>query len=50
MEKGDPTVGMGVYATAIFLTNGVNELLAVSAPEKDTYALNLDIMRSLEKR
>ena len=50
MEKGDPTVGMGVYVTAMFLTDGLKDLSKVSSPDLDTYALNLDILEAVKRR
>jgi len=39
MEKGDPSVSMGVYATALWLMGRVQALAALAAPEHDLGAL-----------
>ena len=43
MEKGDPSVGMGVYATALWLMGRHAALPEVAAPEHDATALAQDI-------
>lgn len=43
MEKGDPTVGMGVYATALWFMGRHAVLPEVAAPEHDRNALKKDI-------
>lgn len=43
MEKGDPSVGMGVYATAMWLIGRHAALPDVAAPEHDLNALEQDI-------
>jgi hypothetical protein len=43
MEKGDPSVGMGVYATALWLMGRHAALPGVAAPEHDATALAQDI-------
>ena len=43
MEKGDPSVGMGVYATALWLMGRHAALAEVAAPEHDRNALEQDI-------
>lgn len=43
MEKGDPSVGMGVYATALWLMGRHTALAEVAAPEHDRNALEQDI-------
>ena len=43
MEKGDPSVGMGVYATALWLMGRHAALPEVAAPEHDGTALAQDI-------
>ena len=49
MEKGDPGVGMGIYALAIWLMGRTQALADVSAPEYDMAALDLEL-RSLKRR
>ena len=43
MEKGDPSVGMGVYATALWLMGRHAALPEVAAPAQDLNALEQDI-------
>jgi hypothetical protein len=43
MEKGDPAVGMGVYATALWLMGRHAALPEMAAPVHDTNALEQDI-------
>ena len=43
MERGDPSVGMGVYATALWLMGRHAALPEVAAPVHDTNALEQDI-------
>lgn len=43
MEKGDPSVGMGVYATALWLMGRHAALPETAAPEHDLNALEQDI-------
>lgn len=43
MEKGDPSVGMGVYATALWLMGRHAALPELAAPEQDLNALEQDI-------
>jgi transcriptional regulator with XRE-family HTH domain len=52
MEKGDPSVGMGVYATALWLMGRHAALPEVAAPAQDLNALEQDIeaVRQRSKR
>jgi hypothetical protein len=43
MEKGDPSVGVGVYATGLWLIGRINALNALANPQDDLGALELDI-------
>ena len=43
MEKGDPSVGMGVYATALWLMGRHAALPDMAAPAQDANALAQDI-------
>jgi transcriptional regulator with XRE-family HTH domain len=43
MEHGDPSVGMGVYATALWLMGRHAALPEVAAPAQDLNALEQDI-------
>ncbi|WP_233233216.1 XRE family transcriptional regulator [Bordetella sp. LUAb4] len=54
MERGDPTVSMGVYATALWLMGRADALAELAAPEHDKGALEEDVRiakaRSVRKR
>jgi len=44
MEKGDPRVSMGVYATALWLMGRDEALRDLAAPENDTQALAKEML------
>jgi hypothetical protein len=44
MEKGDPRVSMGVYATALWLMGRDGELRELAAPENDAQALAQEML------
>ena len=44
MEKGDPRVGMGVYATALWLLGQDDSLKGLASPEKDAQALAKEVL------
>jgi len=50
LEKGDPTVGMGAYASALWLMGRVQALADVAAPAADLGALELDIRGARRRR
>jgi hypothetical protein len=54
MEKGDPSVSMGVYATALWLIGRSQAMRELAAPEYDKAALEDAVraarMRSVRKR
>jgi transcriptional regulator with XRE-family HTH domain len=50
MERGDPGVGAGIYATALWLMGRVNELPALAAPAEDQGALESDVRAALKRR
>jgi hypothetical protein len=54
MEKGDPSVSMGVYATALWLVGRSQALAELAAPEHDQGALEAVVRaaraRSVRKR
>jgi hypothetical protein len=50
MERGDPGVGAGIYATALWLMGRVNALPAVAAPGEDQGALESDVREALKRR
>lgn len=43
MEKGDPTVSIGVYATALWLIKRQDALMTLADPQHDLVALESDI-------
>src|SRR6476659_3697687 len=50
MERGDPGVGAGIYATALWLMGRVNALPAIAAPAEDQGALESDVRDALKRR
>lgn len=54
MEKGDPAVAFGSYATALWLMGRAQALAELAAPEKDLGALDSEVraaaLRSVRKR
>ncbi|MFG6573466.1 helix-turn-helix domain-containing protein [Sulfitobacter sp. 1A13353] len=50
MEAGDPAVSLGIYATALWLFDRVEQLEALMDPHADAYATRLDIERSSRAR
>jgi transcriptional regulator with XRE-family HTH domain len=48
LESGDPSVSMGIYATALWLIGRDGELATIAAPEHDKGALELDIQAAIE--
>lgn len=44
MERGDPRVGMGVYATALWLMGRDDGLRILAAPETDAQALAQELL------
>ncbi|MDP2815159.1 MAG: hypothetical protein Q8O19_00595 [Rectinemataceae bacterium] len=50
MEKGDPSVGMGIYATAIWLGGQLESLGEVAMPASDSKALEMEILRVRRNR
>ena len=49
MEKGDPSVGVGVYATALWLIGRTGAFAALANPQDDLGALQLDIRQATER-
>jgi transcriptional regulator with XRE-family HTH domain len=43
LEKGDPTVSMGAYVSALWLMGRVQALPKIAAPEADLAALERDV-------
>lgn len=50
LERGDPAVGAGLYATALWLIGTVSGLPALAAPAEDRGALEGDVREALERR
>lgn len=50
MEAGDPSVSIGIYATALWVFDRVQYVETLMDPHEDTYATRLDIERSSRKR
>ena len=50
MERGDPGVGVGIYATALWLIGRVAALPELAAPEADRGALESDVRAALHRR
>src|SRR5262245_33758441 len=46
LEKGDPTVSMGAYASALWLMGRIQALPEVAAPEADLGALELNVRQA----
>lgn len=42
LEKGDPTVSMGTFASAAFVLHLLDRLASLAAPSKDSLGLKLD--------
>lgn len=50
LERGDPGVGVGLYATALWLIGRVSGLPALAAPADDRGALEGDVREALQRR
>ncbi|MGH8295701.1 MAG: helix-turn-helix domain-containing protein [Steroidobacteraceae bacterium] len=50
IERGDPGVGVGLYATALWLVGRVSGLPGLAAPEEDRGALEGDVRQALQRR
>jgi transcriptional regulator with XRE-family HTH domain len=50
MERGDPGVGAGIYATALWLMGTVRGLPDLAAPAADRGALESDVRQALQRR
>ena len=48
LESGDPSVGIGIVATALWLIQRDGELGHIAAPEHDQGALEMDIRAAVE--
>jgi hypothetical protein len=50
MERGDPGVSSGIYATALWLMGRVNALPTIAAPVEDKGALESDVRGALKRK
>lgn len=50
LERGDPGVSAGIYATALWLMGRTGALAQLAAPETDRGALEADVRAALESR
>lgn len=50
MERGDPGVGAGIYATALWLMGTVSGLPGLAAPEADRGALEKEVRGIVRRR
>src|SRR5215468_7651196 len=50
MERGDPGVGAGIYATALWLMGRINALPELAAPANDRGALENDVRAAIKRR
>ncbi|MBN1607150.1 MAG: hypothetical protein JW940_10995 [Polyangiaceae bacterium] len=50
MERGEPAVGVGIYATALWLLGRVQTLPDLADPKDDRGALELDVLRAVKRR
>jgi transcriptional regulator with XRE-family HTH domain len=48
LESGDPSVSMGLYATALWLIGRDGELAQIASPEHDKGALEMDVQAAIE--
>jgi hypothetical protein len=50
MERGDPGVSAGIYATALWLIGRVSALPELAAPAQDRGALESDVRAAVKRR
>jgi transcriptional regulator with XRE-family HTH domain len=50
LEQGDPGVGIGIVATALWMLGRASALPELADPEKDRGALELDVREVLKRR
>lgn len=48
LEAGDPSVGIGIVATALWLIRRDGELKSLAAPEHDQGAIEMDVRKAIE--
>lgn len=49
LEKGDPTVSMGVYATALWMINRHAALAQLADPKEDVAALEAEVQQAARR-
>lgn len=50
LERGDPGVGIGILATALFMLGRAQALPALADPETDRGALEMNVREALKRR
>ena len=50
LEQGDPRVGVGIYATALWLMGRVQALPELADPAQDRGALEMDVREAVKRR
>lgn len=50
LEQGDPGVGMGIYATALWLVGRIDAVTEAADPARDRGALELDVREAVRRR
>jgi transcriptional regulator with XRE-family HTH domain len=50
LERGDPGVGAGIYATALWLIGRASALPGLAAPGDDRGALEADVRKAVQRR
>ena len=50
LEHGDPGVGLGIVATALWMIGRIDALPQLAAPEQDRGALELDVRKAMRRR
>ncbi len=50
LERGDPGVGAGIYATALWLIGRASALPGLAAPGDDRGALEADVREAVQRR
>ena len=44
-DPGDPSVGISVYATALWLIGRINDFAALADPSRDEQALDMELLK-----
>ena len=50
LEQGDPGVGLGILATALWMIGRIQALPELAEPEKDQGALEMDVRSARQRR